>query len=59
MEEPQKEYYLNAQMRAIRKELGEKDESKNEIQELEDKLREKKMSSGRTRSASARSRSLR
>jgi ATP-dependent Lon protease len=44
MEEPQKEHYLNAQMRAIRKELGEKDEVKDEIQELEDKLREKKMS---------------
>src|SRR4030088_3203235 len=30
-------------MRAIQKELGEKDELKNEIQELEDKLRQKKM----------------
>ncbi len=40
IEEPQKAHYLNAQMRAIRKELGEKDE----IEELEDKLREKKMS---------------
>jgi ATP-dependent Lon protease len=44
MEEPQKAYYLNAQMRAIRKELGEKDEFKDEIQEFEDRLREKKMS---------------
>ena len=44
MEKTQKEYYLNEQMRAIRKELGEKDEFKNEIQEFEDKLREKKMS---------------
>jgi ATP-dependent Lon protease len=44
MGEPQKEYYLNEQMRAIRKELGEKDEFKDEIEELEDKLREKKMS---------------
>src|SRR5208282_5202070 len=44
MEEPQKKYYLKEQMRAIRKELGEKDEFENEIQELEDKLREKKMS---------------
>src|ERR1700681_790621 len=39
----QKEYYLNEQMRAIQKELGEKDELKNEIQELEDKLGQKKM----------------
>jgi ATP-dependent Lon protease len=43
-EEPHKAHYLNAQMRAIRKELGEQDEFKDEIQELEDKLREKKMS---------------
>jgi ATP-dependent Lon protease len=43
MEKSQKEYYLNEQMRAIQKELGEKDEFKNEIQELEDKLRQKKM----------------
>src|SRR5205085_2909834 len=38
MEKTQKEYYLNEQMRAIQKELGEKDEFKNEIQELEEKL---------------------
>jgi ATP-dependent Lon protease len=44
MEKTQKEYYLNEQMRAIQKELGEKDEFKNEIQELEEKLREKRMS---------------
>ena len=31
----QKEYYLNEQMRAIQKELGERDEFKNEIHELE------------------------
>jgi ATP-dependent Lon protease len=44
MEKTQKEYYLNEQMRAIQKELGEKDEFKNEIQELEDKIKEKKLS---------------
>ena len=38
MERSQKEYYLNEQMRAIQKELGEKDEFKNEIQELEERL---------------------
>jgi ATP-dependent Lon protease len=43
IEMTQKEYYLDEQMRAIQKELGEKDEFKNEIQELEDKLRQKKM----------------
>jgi len=40
MEKTQKEYYLNEQMRAIQKELGDKDDFKNEIQELEDKLKE-------------------
>ncbi len=44
MEKTQKEYYLNEQMRAIQKELGEKDEFKNEIQELEEAIRQKKMS---------------
>jgi len=44
MEKTQKEYYLNEQMQAIQKELGERDEFKNEIQELEEKIRNKKMS---------------
>ena len=44
MEKTQKEYYLNEQMRAIQKELGEKDEFRNEIQELEDKLERIEMS---------------
>ncbi|HQB46192.1 MAG TPA: LON peptidase substrate-binding domain-containing protein, partial [Polyangiaceae bacterium] len=45
MEKTQKEYYLNEQMQAIQKELGgERDEFKNEIQELEDQLAAKKMS---------------
>lgn len=39
MERTQKEYYLNEQMRAIQKELGEKDESKAEIQELEESIK--------------------
>ena len=43
MEKTQKEYYLNEQMRAIQKELGEKDEFKNEIQELEEKIKARKM----------------
>jgi ATP-dependent Lon protease len=44
IEKGQKEYYLNEQMRAIQKELGEKDEFKTEIDELEARLRKKKMS---------------
>ncbi|MCP4004863.1 MAG: endopeptidase La [bacterium] len=43
MERSQKEYYLNEQMRAIQKELGERDEFKNEMQELEEKLEEHKL----------------
>jgi len=43
MERSQKEYYLNEQMRAIQKELGERDEFKNEIEELESQLEAKKM----------------
>jgi ATP-dependent Lon protease len=43
MEKTQKEYYLNEQMRAIQKELGEKDDFRNEVQELEDKLKSKDM----------------
>ena len=37
MEKSQKEYYLNEQMSAIQKELGQKDE-KSDIQEMEEKL---------------------
>jgi len=44
MEKTQKEYYLNEQMRAIQKEMGEKDEFKAEITELERRLRRKRMS---------------
>ena len=43
MERSQKEYYLNEQMRAIQKELGERDEFKNEIAELEETLAAKAM----------------
>ena len=43
IEKSQKEYYLNEQMRAIQKELGERDEFKNEISELEEQLKAKKM----------------
>ena len=44
MEKTQKEYYLNEQMQAIQKELGERDEFKNEIQEIEEKLKSTKLS---------------
>jgi ATP-dependent Lon protease len=44
MERSQKEYYLNEQMQAIQKELGEKDEFKAEIHALEKQIRSKPMS---------------
>ncbi|MBW2650683.1 MAG: endopeptidase La [Deltaproteobacteria bacterium] len=44
MEKTQKDYYLNEQMRAIQKEMGEEDSFKGEIKELEKKLKEKKLS---------------
>lgn len=48
MEKTQREYYLNEQMQAIQKELGERDEFKSEIQELEDKIKNIKMSAEAT-----------
>lgn len=44
MERSQKEYYLNEQMQAIQKELGEKDDYQAELQDLENKAKAKKMS---------------
>lgn len=38
MEKNQREYYLNEQMKAIQKELGEMDEASNEVEELEKKI---------------------
>jgi ATP-dependent Lon protease len=46
MEKTQKEYYLNEQMQAIQRELGggDRDEFKNELTELEDQAKQKKLS---------------
>jgi ATP-dependent Lon protease len=43
MERSQKEYYLNEQMQAIQKELGEKDDYQAELQDLENKAKAKKL----------------
>lgn len=43
MEKTQREYYLNEQMKAIQKELGEGEDGKDEISELEAKIKETKM----------------
>ena len=44
MERTQREYYLNEQMKAIQKELGDGDEGQNEVAELEEKIKETKLS---------------
>ncbi len=44
MERTQREYYLNEQMKAIQKELGDGEEGQNEVAELEAKVAETKLS---------------
>ncbi|TLM66045.1 MAG: endopeptidase La [Deltaproteobacteria bacterium] len=58
MERSQKEYYLNEQMRAIQKELGEKDEFKQELRELEDRIQKARMSKEATEKAQGELRKL-
>lgn len=43
MEKTQKNYYLNEQMRAIRKEMGSDDEGADELQELEKRIKKKRL----------------
>ncbi|WP_170348569.1 endopeptidase La [Ruegeria atlantica] len=44
MEKTQREYYLNEQMKAIQKELGDGEDGSNEVAELEAKINETKLS---------------
>ena len=44
MEKTQREYYLNEQLKAIQRELGDTDESNDELKELEDKIEKTKLS---------------
>ncbi|WP_439156548.1 endopeptidase La [Yoonia sp.] len=44
MERTQREYYLNEQMKAIQKELGDGEDGQNEVAELEAKISETKLS---------------
>jgi ATP-dependent Lon protease len=44
MERTQREYYLNEQMKAIQKELGDGEDGQNEVAELEAKVNETKLS---------------
>jgi ATP-dependent Lon protease len=53
MEKSQREYYLNEQMKAIQKELGDLDETPNEMEELEQKIDKAGMSKEAKTKASA------
>lgn len=44
MEKTQREYYLNEQMKAIQRELGETDDTRDELLELEKRIRKTKLS---------------
>lgn len=44
MEKTQKEYYLNEQLKAIQKELGETEDGKDEVSEIEAKIKKTKLS---------------
>ena len=43
MEKSQREYYLNEQMKAIQKELGDLDDAPNEMEEIQKKIKEARM----------------
>ena len=53
MEKTQREYYLNEQMKAIQKELGEGDEGEGELAELEAKIAATKLSMEASEKAAA------
>ncbi len=44
MEKTQREYYLNEQLKAIQKELGEGEDGKDEVSELESRIKKTKLS---------------
>ena len=43
MEKNQKDYYLNEQIRAIQKEMGQQDDTQSELQELEKRIKKKRL----------------
>ncbi len=53
MEKSQREYYLNEQMKAIQKELGELEEAPNEVDELAEKIEKAGMSKEANKKATA------
>jgi ATP-dependent Lon protease len=44
MEKTQREYYLNEQMKAIQRELGEQDDARDELMDLEKRIKKTKLS---------------
>ncbi|HEB83041.1 MAG TPA: endopeptidase La [Gammaproteobacteria bacterium] len=53
MEKSQREYYLNEQMKAIQKELGDMEDTPNEIEELEQRIEKSGMSKEARKKAEA------
>ena len=59
MEKTQREYYLNEQLKAIQKELGDSEEGRDELAELEDRIKETKLSKEAREKANAELKKLR
>ncbi len=59
MEKTQREYYLNEQLKAIQKELGEGEEGRDELAELEDRIKKAKLSKEAREKAAAELKKLR
>ena len=59
MEKTQREYYLNEQLKAIQKELGEGEEGRDEAAELEDKIKKTKFTTEAREKAMAELKKLR
>ncbi|HEY2069468.1 MAG TPA: endopeptidase La [Rhizomicrobium sp.] len=59
MEKTQREYYLNEQLKAIQKELGEGEEGRDEMNELEERIRKTKLSKEAREKAAAEVKKLR
>jgi len=57
MEKTQREYYLNEQLKAIQKELGEGEEGRDELAELEERIKKTKLSKEPAKKRRPRSRS--
>src|ERR1700757_306756 len=59
MEKTQREYYLNEQMKAIQRELGEQDDQRDELMELEKRIKKTKLSKEARTKAEAEMKKLR